>query len=152
MSAHQPGDVVAERYRVIGVLGQGGAGITYEAEHMSDGGRVALKQLVLRHLTDWKGLELFQREARVLSQLDHPSIPRYLDYLETDGASGPCFYLVQELAAGRSLATRVAEGWHPSEAEVRGIAKQVLDVIDVPARAPPAGHPPRSEATEHPAT
>ena len=56
-----PGDVVADRYKIIRVIGQGGAGITYEAER--DGARVAVKQLVLRGMDGWKHLELFEREV-----------------------------------------------------------------------------------------
>jgi serine/threonine protein kinase len=47
-----------------------------------EGRRVALKALSLRGSRDWKAIELFEREARVLSQLEHPSIPNYIDYFE----------------------------------------------------------------------
>ncbi|WP_437761354.1 hypothetical protein WMF27_05195 [Sorangium sp. So ce281] len=74
--------------RVVRVLGRGGNAITYEAEDLSTGGRVAVKQLVIWKRAEWKALDLFEREARVLSNLTHPSIPRYIDYLKLDGAQG----------------------------------------------------------------
>lgn len=43
---------------------------------------MALKALSLRGSRDWKAIELFEREAKVLSQLQHASIPKYIDYFE----------------------------------------------------------------------
>lgn len=50
---------------------------------------MALKALSLRGSRDWKAIELFEREARVLSQLEHPSIPNYIDYFEVRFPSLP---------------------------------------------------------------
>lgn len=66
---HQPGDIIAQRYRITDTLGQGGVGITYAAEDLTSGEQVALKVLSLRQMGDWKVLELFEREAKVLAQL-----------------------------------------------------------------------------------
>jgi serine/threonine protein kinase len=49
-------------------------------------------------MTDWKQLELFEREARVLESLDHPGIPKYLDYLTEDTEKDRGFFLVQVCA------------------------------------------------------
>lgn len=73
---HQPGDIIAQRYRVTDILGQGGVGTTYAAEDLESGQQVAVKALSLHHMGNWKQLELFEREAKVLSQLNHPAIPR----------------------------------------------------------------------------
>jgi len=70
---HQTGEIVQDRYRISHVLGQGGIGITYAAEDLQKGVRVALKALSLRRMTEWKVLELFEREAKVLAQLTHPA-------------------------------------------------------------------------------
>lgn len=50
---HNIGDVVAGNYRITGVLGQGGVGVTYEAERV-DGDVVALKVVSLRNMKSWK--------------------------------------------------------------------------------------------------
>ncbi|WP_437976682.1 protein kinase [Sorangium sp. So ce295] len=128
-SAYLEGHVIADRYRVVRVLGRGGNAITYEAEDLSTGGRVAVKQLLIWKHAEWKALDLFEREARVLSSLTHPSIPRYIDYLKLDGAQGPCFYLVQELAPGRPLSAWVKDGWRADEAEATTIARHVLRTL-----------------------
>lgn len=126
---HQPGDIIALRYQIGDILGQGGIGITYQAVDLKNERQVAIKKLSLQQISDWKVLELFEREARILSQLNHSGIPQYLDYFQVDTPDDRKFYLVQELAAGESLATLVEKGWHARETEVKLIAEQVLSIL-----------------------
>jgi serine/threonine protein kinase len=126
---HQPGDIIAERYRIINILGQGGIGITYEAEELKSSQRVALKAVSLRRTDDAKVLELFEREVRILAQLNHPAIPRYLDYFQVSKRRQCFFYLAQQLAEGQSLAVLIEKGWQPDELEVRCIANQLLEIL-----------------------
>ncbi|MBW4491038.1 MAG: serine/threonine protein kinase [Trichocoleus desertorum ATA4-8-CV12] len=138
---HQPQEIVGDRYRILEVLGQGGIGTTYKAEDLQTQQQVALKALSLRRINDWKVLELFEREARVLSYLKHPAIPRYLNYFQVDTPENRCFYLVQELAEGRSLAQCVKEGWRTGEAEAKQLAIQVLEVLSyLHSLTPPVIH------------
>ncbi|MEO1300403.1 MAG: serine/threonine-protein kinase [Cyanobacteria bacterium J06636_16] len=127
--AQQTGAVIQSRYRILSVLGQGGSGITYEAEDNQTGLHVALKELSLRGLSDWKKLELFEREAQILKQLDYPAIPDYLDYFQVDIPDNRLFYIVQALAEGQSLADLVAAGERFPETEVRRIAIEVLETL-----------------------
>ena len=46
-------------------------------------------------MTDWKQLELFEREAQTLETLQHPGIPKYIDYLSEDTEKDRGFFLVQ---------------------------------------------------------
>src|SRR5580658_5063461 len=129
------------RYRVLRTIGRGGMGTTYEAEPLTGGQRVALKELHLSRVDDWKVMELFEREARVLAALRHPSVPAYVDHFTIDAAAGPSFCLVQQLAPGVSLTDLVASGWRADEAEARRIAVAILDVLDhLHARVPPLYH------------
>jgi serine/threonine protein kinase len=126
---HQPGDIIAQRYRITDILGQGGVGITYAAEDLKSGETVAVKALSLRHMGDWKQLELFEREAKILAQLNHPAIPRYLDYFQVDTSEDRAFYIVQQLAEGKSLAELAKIGWRTNEDGVRKIATQILEIL-----------------------
>ncbi|KAI9135543.1 serine/threonine-protein kinase [Acaryochloris sp. CCMEE 5410] len=126
---YQTGDLIAERYHVQSVLGQGGSGITYAVEDVHTHQQFAVKALSLRGIYDWKQLELFEREAKVLAQLEHPAIPRYIDYFQTDTAGNRWFYIVQALAPGTSLADLVQDGWQASQAEVRQLAVQILGIL-----------------------
>ena len=128
-SHRQAGDLIAERYRLLSVLGKGGAGITYAAEDIYTHQEVALKELSLKGMGDWKQLELFEREARVLAHLDHPAIPNYIDYFQTDTEDNRWFYIVQELAPGQSLADLVRAGWRASQDDVRQLALKILDIL-----------------------
>ena len=62
-----------------------------------DGVEVAVKVMSLRGMKDWKQLQLFEREAATLRALSHPSIPKYLDYFESDSVDDKAFFLVQVL-------------------------------------------------------
>ena len=135
------GTVVQGRYRIEGVLGRGGGGTTYRAARVEDGGGVAVKRLALGDLRDWKLLELAEREARVLSRLEHPAIPRYVEHFVDDGGDGHTFTLVQQLVAARSLRAWREGGWHPRESELQDVAAQVLDVLAyIHALSPPLVH------------
>ena len=126
---HAPGEIIAQRYSIVGTLGQGGSGITYQAEDSQTRQQVAIKALSLHRMTDWKMIELFEREARILAHLNHPRIPKYLDYFQVDTPQDRLFYLVQQLAPGQSLGTLVQNSWRASEEEVRRIATQILEIL-----------------------
>ncbi len=126
---HHLGDILKDRYRLLEPLGQGGMATTYAAEDLQQHCQVAIKIMSLRSSRDWKLLELFEREAKVLANLDHPAIPKYIDYFQSDTPSDRRFYLVQALAEGDSLANLVSQGWHSTEEEVRLIATQVLETL-----------------------
>ncbi|NEQ71677.1 MAG: serine/threonine protein kinase [Okeania sp. SIO2C9] len=129
MTLHQPNDIIAQRYRIVTTLGQGGMGITYEAEDLINYQRVALKTVSFQQAKDWKILELFEREAKVIANLHHPQIPKYLNYFYIDTEQDRCFYLIRELVRGNSLANGVKKGWHPTEIQVKNIAIQILNIL-----------------------
>ena len=134
---HQIKDVVRDRYSITDILGKGGVAITYRAIDLETKSSVAIKVISLRQLENWKQIELFQREAEVLAQLNHPAIPRYIDYFTLETATDKAFYLVQELAPGKSLSQLVESGWRTNEAplkdtashKVKDIARQVLYIL-----------------------
>ena len=129
MTLHQANDIIARRYRIVTALGKGGMGITYEAEDLTNYQRVALKVVSLREAKDWKILELFEREAKVIANLHHPQIPKYFNYFYIDTKQDRRFYLIRELVWGNSLATWVEKGWHPTETEVKQVAIQILEIL-----------------------
>ena len=93
-------EIVTNRYSLLHQLGQGGSSITYVALDQKINQQVALKALSLTGLEDWKKMELFEREAKILQHLNHSTIPKYLDYFQIETASDVYFYIVQQLAPG----------------------------------------------------
>jgi eukaryotic-like serine/threonine-protein kinase len=123
------GLILDSRYKVLDLLGEGGSGRTYRACDDLSQTEVAIKVLSLRGMADWKILELFDREAKILAKLQHPAIPHYLDSFRTEIAGEEAFCLVQELAPGRSLMNWIETGYAFSETELREIAAQVLEIL-----------------------
>lgn len=136
-SLHPLGKVLNQNYRLQEILGIGGSGTTYAAQHLATDQLVALKILSLNHLQDWKQLELFEREAQVLENLNHLHIPNYIEYFAVEDS----FCIVQELAPGKSLAELVRSGKRFKEAEVKDIATQILEtLIYLHSQKPPVIH------------
>ncbi len=123
-------NILNQRYQILEVIGKGAMGITYKAQDLQTNTNVAIKVISLRNLTSAKQLELIEREVQVLQKLNHPNIPRYLDYFEVDTQSDRLFYLVQELIEGKNLEQWVKQGWRVTEKEVKEIAEQLLKVLD----------------------
>jgi serine/threonine-protein kinase len=119
------GRVIAERYKVVQVLGEGGIAVVYRAEHLGLGRPVALKIL---HPVYGEHEELrsrFQREAKALAALSHPNIVNLVDY----GVEDNMPYLVMELLQGRSLRDLLDEYHTLSPERAFSILKQVLRAL-----------------------
>jgi serine/threonine protein kinase len=127
------GTLLQQRYRVTKVLGQGGFGRTYLAQDTgcfdemcvlkefspNDRGRDAMK----------KSKELFQREAQVLYQIDHPQIPKFRANFEEQRR----LFLVQEYAEGKTVAKTLSDRLKNSttftEAEAVDFLQDMLPVL-----------------------
>ena len=83
-------------YRLGEELGRGAMGVVRRGTRLADGLPVAIKSIAIASGVGQKQVERFLREARVLSQLDHPNIAGYID----SGGSDPAIYLVMELIEG----------------------------------------------------
>ncbi|HVH41689.1 MAG TPA: serine/threonine-protein kinase, partial [Labilithrix sp.] len=94
------GDVIADKYRLDKVAGEGGMGIVYAAEHLVLKQRVAVKVLLPDAMTSEAIVERFAREARAAAKIDSEHVARVLDAGTT--ASGSPF-LVMEYLEGCDL-------------------------------------------------
>ncbi|NLE88712.1 MAG: serine/threonine protein kinase [Myxococcales bacterium] len=102
------GRILAERYRVTRLLGSGGMGAVYRAEHVHMRKAVALKVLHREMTAMPEVVARFEREAVAAARIEHPNVAAALDFGQLeDGA----FYLVLEYIEGRSLSAALdAEG------------------------------------------
>jgi serine/threonine protein kinase len=113
-----PGDVFADRYRMIMLLGRGGMGDVWQADDLVLGTPVALK---LIHSTRLTARAAIINEVRLARQITHPAVCRVFDVGEADGE---VFYSM-ELVKGEDLATLLRRvGRLPSE-KVVDIARQL---------------------------
>lgn len=119
------GMVLDGRYRLDGVLGSGGVGVVYRAEH------TGLKRaFALKVLQDTVGQadslkRRFEREAQALSSLSHPNIVTVTDYGFHEGSP----YLCMELLEGQTLEQRIGEEGAPDPEEGVEIVRQALRAI-----------------------
>jgi predicted ATPase/tRNA A-37 threonylcarbamoyl transferase component Bud32 len=97
-----PGTLVGARYRVLSVIGSGGMGTVYEAEHIVTGARWALKLLEGRLAPGSESLARFLREARVPAQLRTEFVARVTDAGNADDL-GSAPFLVMDLLDGTDL-------------------------------------------------
>lgn len=93
-----PGQLVDGKYRIVELLGEGGMGLVYVAEHERLARRVALK--VVRTVSSAEVLERFKRESRALARVNSPHVAEALD---ADVLADGTPYLVMELLEGRDL-------------------------------------------------
>ncbi len=141
---YNTGDMIADRYRIDGLLGDGGMGEVYRARDTLHDQNCALKVFRLDYLpsendtrlhgdvrtpalTREQAAEQFKFEARLLANLDHPHLPRVTEYF----AIGAEHFLVMTLIDGQDLAQLQAEsGCQPfPENKVVRWAAQLLDAL-----------------------
>lgn len=125
-----PGQILTDRYRIVGLLGQGGMAAVYCAHDRALDRLVAVKQLRPDPTASPRALEQareqFQREAQILATLDHPNMPRVTDYFTSDGEE----YLVMDYVEGQSLHEAIEQqGSGLDEDLVLDWADQLLDAL-----------------------
>jgi hypothetical protein len=113
------GRVIGEKYGVTGLIGEGGMGAVYEAEHMTVGRLVAIKVLHPRHAQKREAVVRLQHEARAVGSIGHPNICEVFDMGQLEDGSP---YVVMERLHGETLAERIQrEGPVPYQ--------QLIDIV-----------------------
>lgn len=116
------------RFTVLAILSSGGLSAVYLAQ-TADGTMVVLKESVIpQHLDDAiknKAHELFEREATLLTKLNHPRITKVLDHFRECGRD----YLVLEYLPGKNLRQVVKQSGSQAESIVLEWAAQIIDIL-----------------------
>jgi HD-like signal output (HDOD) protein/tRNA A-37 threonylcarbamoyl transferase component Bud32 len=112
-------------YRVLGLLGEGGMGRVYLAEHTVIGRRVAIKVLAAEVARDAEMVSRFFTEARAVNEIRHPNIVEVTDLGTHDGRP----YIVMEYLEGETLASRIAREGALSPDVVARIARQIASAL-----------------------
>jgi serine/threonine-protein kinase len=126
----EPGTLLLDRYSIVTRVGGGGMGSVYQARDKRLADRLCAVKEMIEMFADQtqraKAVEDFKREAEVLAQLDHPSIPTVFDYFIEGGR----YYLVMRWIGGGDLAEQMrSRGGLVDEATVSKWAIQICDVL-----------------------
>ncbi len=89
------------KYYLLKILGKN-IGITYLAEDLY-GKKVVIKELSLRSVDKWKSEEHFKKEGKILSQLEHPLIPNFIEEFQSGIGKNENHYIVMEFIEGVTL-------------------------------------------------
>lgn len=116
-----------DRYIVERPYAEGGMGVTFLVRSEKTGQRLILKQLRLDRVSDWKMVELFERESEVLRQLSHPQIPRYIDSFSTEDKKQFC--LVQSFIEGRTLQQMIDTSAPLDAEQYESYLRQCLEIL-----------------------
>ena len=115
------GTILAERYRIVGLLGRGGMGEVYRADDLKLGQPVALKFLPDHLQSNGAALARFHREVRVARQVSHKNVCRVYDIGEIDGRQ----FLSMEFIKGEELSSLLRRiGRLPADKAIQ-IARQL---------------------------
>jgi serine/threonine protein kinase len=127
--------VLQSRYVIVGQLGRGGMGAVYEAIDQRLSRTVALKETLVETAELRRA---FEREARLLANLSHPSLPRVLDHFSEDAGQ----YLVMDYVPGNDLKALLEKQGHPFPVdEVMRWASELLDALEyLHTHEPPVIH------------
>lgn len=120
------GDVIDAKYRIIRLLGRGGMGAVYLAEHIALKRPVALKLMGEALRANEQYVRRFEREAKATFGLEHRNIVRVYDY-----GQEPAPYLVMEWIEGETLKERLNQMQEPPPlAWVRHVMAQIFEALD----------------------
>ncbi len=122
----QPGEILAGKYRIERLLGQGGMGVVMAAKHLTLGKLVAIKLMRADLVVDPNAAQRFVREARAASRLRSEHIVRVID-LDTLDDGAP--YMAMEYLEGEDLGALLARRGSISAAEAATCIAQVCEAV-----------------------
>lgn len=116
-----PGQIIADRYRVVALAGRGGMGEVYRAEDLRLSQLVAIKFLPASLSRDAGALARFHSEVRIARQVSHPNVCRVFDIGDADGVP----FLSMEYVDGEDLSSLIRRIGRLSPDKAIEIARQV---------------------------
>ncbi|GIK40253.1 MAG: hypothetical protein BroJett011_40860 [Chloroflexota bacterium] len=142
----QPGEILRERYKIVGLIGAGGMGAVYLADdNRLEGRQCAIKETfplpTLNQEVAQAARKQFYQEASTLARLDHPGLPKVSDFFSIDERD----YLVMDYVPGQNLLEIVndvrREARFLDEMVVLGWVDQLCDTLSyLHSRQPPVLH------------
>ena len=116
-----PGAIIAERYRIVALLGRGGMGEVYRAEDLRLAQVVAIKFLPEALSRDASALARFHSEVRVARQVSHPNVCRVFDIGDAEGIP----FLTMEYVDGEDIASLIRRIGRLPQDKATEISRQI---------------------------
>jgi eukaryotic-like serine/threonine-protein kinase len=127
-SGNLVGSIVADRYHVLRMLGEGGMGQVYLAEHVKMGRKSALKVMRPNMVADPDAISRFNREASNAARINHPNVAAVYDFGET---SDGIIYLAMEFVEGEPLTELLTRQGSLPPSRAAEIVRQTGDALAV---------------------
>jgi len=129
------GEVVGERYVVIGFVARGGMGEVYEVEDRELGTRVALKTIALARGLSNHQLNSFKREIQLARRVTHANVCRVYDIgHHAHSAYGDVMFLTMELLQGSTLAERIHKSGSMTPEQALPLINQMISALSAAHR------------------
>jgi eukaryotic-like serine/threonine-protein kinase len=125
---YQAGDVIAGKYRLDALLGQGGMGVVWGAFNLQLEAEVAIKLLIRDDASRELLAQRLRQEAKATAKLGHPAIVRVFDVGESERGDP---FIVMELLKGRSLATLLSDDGCLPTARAVQLLLPIADALSV---------------------
>jgi len=125
------GTVIADRYLISKLLGEGGMGRVYLADHIRLPQRAAIKVLHPSMVQDSAAVQRFNREASNAAKIEHDRVARVFDFGETKNG---LVYLAMEFVPGQTLRSILEEQPRLAPARVANLIYQVAEGLDAAHR------------------
>lgn len=125
------GQVVADRYQIVSLIGRGGMGVVYRARHLTLGRHLAIKFLRHQFINDDRAVGRFMREAHAMARIDHPNAAHVYDFgVLPSGVA----YLAMEMIEGEPLRSVLARSGPLPVEDVLAVVEQVCGAVEAAHR------------------
>jgi serine/threonine protein kinase len=124
------GDVLAQRFQILRLIGAGGMGEVYEAEDMAGGLTVALKTISSEAAADTRLTARLKNELLLARNVSHPNVCKVYEYWETEHNQRRLVFFTMELLKGDTLAERIASRGRLGPREALTILRQIAAGIE----------------------
>lgn len=134
-----PGEVLAERFRIVGFIAAGGMGEVYEAEDLTLKENLAIKTIRREVLQQDLALARFKREVQLARRVTHPNVCRVFDlfwHKRPEGKSeSTIFFVSMELLKGETLSERIRRAGRFTTEEALPLINQIASGLEAAHRA-----------------
>src|SRR5262249_11718587 len=121
------GTILADKYKIVSIIGRGGMSVVYKGIHELMDRTVAIKMLQEKLAGDQLSVKRFQQEAKAASCLTHPNVVTIYDFGVTP-AQQP--YLVMDFLTGKSLSDVIKDENHVEVYRAMQIFLDACDALD----------------------